>query len=241
MENHCHCRRELDLCLWSCHKTAEYGMGQERWRASQKRTCDKVHLEGNGHNLFRLPRGRLYPSVSANTEEGGWFRVPHLRTETVDEGPHPEEAAGPCSDMEAPSQQRSTSHFTTSDQISHAQADPGCTAPPYRPDLAPNVFYLYPMAKKDLKGKHFPSADAAVKGLEAILKRLSKPGFELVFLDWQRRWKKCIALNGDYFERDHSVFTRLRSRRVVMCLVMVYIHSFVPSFVPSFPHRITSI
>ncbi len=33
------------------------------------------------------------------------------------------------------------------------------------------------------------------------------------------------------------VFTRLRSRRVVMCLVVVYIRSFVCSF----PHRITSI
>ncbi len=34
-----------------------------------------------------------------------------------------------------------------------------------------------------------------------------------------------------------SFFTRLRSRRVVMCLVVVYIRSFVCSF----PHRITSI
>ncbi len=57
--------------------------------------------------------------------------------------------------------------------------------PLYSPDLAPNDFYLYPTAKKDLKGKHFPSADAAIKALEAILKRLLKPGFEHVFLDWQ--------------------------------------------------------
>ncbi len=37
--------------------------------------------------------------------------------------------------------------------------------------------------------------------------------------------------------RNQMFFTRLCSRRVVMCLVVVYIRSFVRSF----PHRITSI
>ncbi len=151
---------------------------------------DKVRPEGDGHNLFQLPRGRVHPSVSAGTEEGGWFRVLHLHAETVDKGPHPKEAARPRLDVEAPSRQRLTSRFATSDRISRAQADPGCTTPLYSPDLAPNDFYLHPTAKKDLKGKRFSSADAAVKALEAILKRLSKPGFKHVFLDWQHRWKK---------------------------------------------------
>ncbi len=37
------------------------------------------------------------------------------------------------------------------------------------------------------------------------------------------------------------VFTRLCSRREVMCLVVVYVRTFVCSFVPSFPNRTTSI
>ncbi len=87
---------------------------------------------------------------------GGWFRELHFHAETVDEGPHPKKAAGPRLDVEAPSRQRSTSRFATSDRISCAQADPGCIANLYSPDLAPNDFYLYPTAKKDLKGKCFP-------------------------------------------------------------------------------------
>lgn len=77
--------------------------------------------------------------------------------------------------------------------------------PPYSPDLAPNDFFLYPQAKRELKGRRFPTAAAAVKALEAVLKVLSKNGFEHVFQEWQRRWTKCVALNGDYLEGDSSV------------------------------------
>ncbi|KAG8325930.1 hypothetical protein J6590_054953 [Homalodisca vitripennis] len=64
-------------------------------------------------------------------------------------------------------------------------------------DLAPNAFFLYPHAKKELKGRRFPTATAAIKTLEVILKVLSKEDFEHVFKEWQRRWNRCVALNGD--------------------------------------------
>ena len=76
--------------------------------------------------------------------------------------------------------------------------------PPYSPDLAPGDFFLFPNLKKKLRGRHFPSSEAVVKGAEAILKTLSKNGFQHVFADWQKRWDKCIAFNGDYFEKDHQ-------------------------------------
>lgn len=76
--------------------------------------------------------------------------------------------------------------------------------PPYSPDLAPNDFFLYPTAKKSLKGRRFPTSTAAVKALEAILKRISADGFEHVFIEWQRRMKRCISLKGEYLERDRS-------------------------------------
>ncbi|KAG8303951.1 hypothetical protein J6590_105937, partial [Homalodisca vitripennis] len=59
--------------------------------------------------------------------------------------------------------------------------------PPYSPDLAPNDFVLYHQAKKEVNGRRFPAATAAIKTLEAILKVLSKEGFEHVFKEWQRR------------------------------------------------------
>jgi len=77
--------------------------------------------------------------------------------------------------------------------------------PAYSPDLASNDFFLYPSVKKHLKGKRFANVTEALKSLEANLKRLSKNGFQHVFLEWQRRWKKCILLEGEYIERDSSV------------------------------------
>lgn len=56
--------------------------------------------------------------------------------------------------------------------------------PPYSPDLAPNDFFFYPTVKKDLKGRRFASATAAVKPLEAILKTLSYQDFQKVFEEW---------------------------------------------------------
>lgn len=76
--------------------------------------------------------------------------------------------------------------------------------PPYSPDLAPNDFFLYPTAKKDLKGRRFLDSATAVKALEAILKRISSDGFEHVFKAWQKRWAKCVRLQGEYIERTVS-------------------------------------
>ncbi len=46
-----------------------------------------------------------------------------------------------------------------------------------------------------------------------------------------------VALGARVWLRQLSLFNRLCSRRVVMCLVVVHVRSFVPSY----PHRITSI
>uniref|UniRef100_A0A1B6MR58 Tc1-like transposase DDE domain-containing protein n=1 Tax=Graphocephala atropunctata TaxID=36148 RepID=A0A1B6MR58_9HEMI len=73
---------------------------------------------------------------------------------------------------------------------------------PYSPDLAPCDFFLFPTAKKELKGRRFDSEQDAVKALKAILKNMSKDGFSNVFQAWQRRWDKCISLNGEYFEGE---------------------------------------
>lgn len=76
--------------------------------------------------------------------------------------------------------------------------------PPYSPDLAPCDFFLFPRLKSDLRGQRFESSMAVVKKAEAVLKSMSQNGFQHVFQEWQTRWAKCIQLNGDYFEKDHT-------------------------------------
>ncbi len=72
-------------------------------------------------------------------------------------------------------------------------------------DLAPNDFFFYPTAEKELKGKHFPTGLVTIKTLEAILKLMTNTGFQNIFFEWQQHWKKCVALHGDYFKHDQSV------------------------------------
>lgn len=75
--------------------------------------------------------------------------------------------------------------------------------PPYSPDLAPCDFFLFPSLKAKLRGIRFENSEAVLKKSEAILKDLTKNGLQHVFKDWQRRYKKCIEVGGDYFEKDH--------------------------------------
>ena len=76
--------------------------------------------------------------------------------------------------------------------------------PPYSLDLAPCDLFLYPNLKKYLCRRRFQSSEAVVKAAEEVLKDLSKNGFQHVFADWQKRWDKCFASSGDYFEKDHQ-------------------------------------
>ena len=53
-----------------------------------------------------------------------------------------------------------------------------------------------------LKGRRFDSEQDAGKALEAVLKEMPKDGFSRVFQAWQRRWDKCILLNGEYIKGE---------------------------------------
>ena len=72
--------------------------------------------------------------------------------------------------------------------------------PPSSPDLDPCEFFLFPNLKKHFRGRRFQSSEGCVGGFEGPVKN----GFQHVFADQQKRWDKCIASNGDYFEKDHQ-------------------------------------
>lgn len=77
---------------------------------------------------------------------------------------------------------------------------------PYNPDVAPNYLFFYPTAKIMLKGwTFFSNTVEAVKALGAVLKNISMNDIQKVFEEWQRRRKKCMALNGGYVDREKSL------------------------------------
>jgi len=76
--------------------------------------------------------------------------------------------------------------------------------PAYSPDLAPSDFFLFPNIKEILKGRHFDDIDDIRGSTVATLKAIPQNQFRNCFEEWTRRWHRCIASQGDYFEGDHG-------------------------------------
>ena len=76
--------------------------------------------------------------------------------------------------------------------------------PAYSPDLAPNDFFLLLKIKEILKGRHFDDIDDIRSNTTAALKAIPQNQFQNCFKGWTRRWHRCTASQGEYFEGDHG-------------------------------------
>jgi len=77
--------------------------------------------------------------------------------------------------------------------------------PAYSPDLVPSDFFLFPKTKETLRGRHF---DDIWSNSTAALKAIPQNQFQICFEGWARRWHRCIASQGKYFEGDHGGIQR---------------------------------
>jgi hypothetical protein len=68
----------------------------------------------------------------------------------------------------------------------------------YSPELDPNDFWLFPETKSSLKGQRFQDI-VDIKKITA-LKAIPQQEFQKCFQQWQHRWAKSIAHQGEYFE-----------------------------------------
>jgi len=76
--------------------------------------------------------------------------------------------------------------------------------PAYLPDLAPSDFFMFPKIKEILKGRHFDDIDDIRSNAKAALKAIPQNQFQNCFKGWTRRWHRCVASQGEYFEGDHG-------------------------------------
>ena len=74
--------------------------------------------------------------------------------------------------------------------------------PPYSPDPAPCDFFLFPKLKMKLKGRRFRKVEEIQAQSQAVLNTLRENDFQKCFKNWQRRWDRCQASEGEYFEGD---------------------------------------
>jgi len=73
--------------------------------------------------------------------------------------------------------------------------------PVYSLDLVPSDFLLFPKIKEILKGRHIDDIRISTA---ATLKAIPQNQFQNFFEGCTRRWHRCIASQGEYFEGDHS-------------------------------------
>ena len=72
--------------------------------------------------------------------------------------------------------------------------------PPYRRDLAPCDFWLFPKLKEKLRGCHYETIEEMK---EAVTKVIDiQEDFHGAFQKLLERYKKCIAAGRDYFIGD---------------------------------------
>ena len=77
--------------------------------------------------------------------------------------------------------------------------------PPYSPHLAPSDIFLFPKLKMKLEGRRFQTLEEIQAESQAVLNTLRENDLQECFKNWHRRWDRCQASEGDYFEGDASL------------------------------------
>jgi len=73
--------------------------------------------------------------------------------------------------------------------------------PPYSPDLAPSDFYLFPLLKEHLRGRQYANNNDIIQSVEDFLEVQGEQFFQTGIQKLQKRWNKCIEVQGDYVEK----------------------------------------
>ena len=74
--------------------------------------------------------------------------------------------------------------------------------PPYCPDLTPADFLLFSKLKTILKVRRFQAIEEIQENAITELRAITESAFQEEFQQWKKRWERCIASRGDYFEGD---------------------------------------
>ena len=74
--------------------------------------------------------------------------------------------------------------------------------PAYSPDLTPSDFFLFPILKKDIRGRHYRSDEEVVAAVEEWFLGKDAEFFTSGLMELKHRWSMCIALEENYTEKE---------------------------------------
>ena len=93
-----------------------------------------------------------------------------------------------------------TPHLVQQQQFLAKHGTAQLQQPPYSPDLAPCDLFLFTRLKKVLKEHRFEATEDIKRNSTKILLDIPKEEFAKCFQQWQKRWAKCVAVEGNYDE-----------------------------------------
>jgi histone-lysine N-methyltransferase SETMAR len=73
--------------------------------------------------------------------------------------------------------------------------------PPYSPDLAPCDFHLFANLKKWLGGQKYSSNTEVIEAVNGYFEGLDESYFRNGIMALEKRWAKCVDLEGTYVEK----------------------------------------
>ncbi|KYN19059.1 hypothetical protein ALC57_08618 [Trachymyrmex cornetzi] len=81
----------------------------------------------------------------------------------------------------------------------------GIQQPSNSPDMASCDFFLFDRVKKP-RGARFNSRKKLMEKSKTALMAIPTIEFQKCFESWIKRWHKCVAVDGEYFEGDNITF-----------------------------------
>ena len=78
--------------------------------------------------------------------------------------------------------------------------------PPYSLNLIPCDLFLFARLKNHLKGRHFGTLDNIQKSVTEELKGIPAETFQHCYEQWKQRLRRCVAVQGNYFEKEYLDF-----------------------------------
>ena len=61
---------------------------------------------------------------------------------------------------------------------------------------------MFPKLETTLKGRRFQTIEEIQEDAIRELRAITESAFQEEFQQWKKRWERCIASRGDYFEGD---------------------------------------
>jgi len=70
--------------------------------------------------------------------------------------------------------------------------------------LSPSRLIAFPKLKTTLKERRFRTIEEIQENAIRKLRVITESAFQEAFQQWKKRWERCIASRGDYFEGDSA-------------------------------------